>query len=72
MSYQEEEPVLNYWGYKQGYYFAPKAAYAATEQPVNEFKELIKALHRLGMELIMLLNMSKACILYSTTGSLWP
>ena len=48
-----EDARLNYWGYQKGYYFAPKAAYAATEQPVNEFKELIKALHHLGMELIM-------------------
>lgn len=44
---------LNYWGYVEGFYFAPKAAYAASEDPVAEFKNLIKELHRNGMELIM-------------------
>jgi len=53
MSYQEEEPVLNYWGYKQGYYFAPKASYAAGKNPVNSFKTLVKELHKNGLEIIM-------------------
>lgn len=44
---------LNYWGYVEGFYYAPKSAYAATEDPVVEFKELVKELHRNGMELIM-------------------
>lgn len=44
---------LNYWGYKKGYYYAPKAAYAASEDPTVEFKALVKALHENGMELIM-------------------
>jgi len=50
---QEREPKLNYWGYKKGYYYAPKADYAAGEDAVTEFKELVKALHRNGMELVM-------------------
>lgn len=44
---------LNYWGYKEGYYYAPKAAYAASEDPTVEFKELVRALHKNGMELVM-------------------
>lgn len=44
---------LNYWGYKRGYYYAPKAAYAATQDPTTEFKSLVKALHENGMELVM-------------------
>lgn len=47
------EPKLNYWGYKEGYYYAPKSGYAAGEDAVTEFKELVKALHRNGMELVM-------------------
>ena len=43
----------NYWGYTKGFYYTPKAAYAASESAVNEFKELVKCLHREGMELIM-------------------
>ncbi|MCM1217560.1 MAG: alpha-amylase family glycosyl hydrolase [Lachnospiraceae bacterium] len=50
---KEREPRLNYWGYKEGYYYAPKAGYAAGEDAVTEFKELVKALHKNGMELVM-------------------
>lgn len=44
---------LNYWGYTKGFYYAPKAAYAAAGDGVREFKELVKALHESGMELVM-------------------
>ncbi len=42
----------NYWGYKHGYYYAPKAAYAAGDA-CTEFKELVRAFHKEGMELVM-------------------
>lgn len=48
-----EAKKLNYWGYKKGYYYAPKAAYAASEDVSGEFRELVKALHKNGMELVM-------------------
>lgn len=44
---------LNYWGYREGCYYAPKRHYAYGKDPVREFKELVKACHRNGMELIM-------------------
>lgn len=44
---------LNYWGYKKGFYYAPKAAYASAGDGVREFKELVKDLHENGMELVM-------------------
>lgn len=44
---------LNYWGYKRGYYYAPKASYAASDDPAEEFKTLVKALHENNMELVM-------------------
>ena len=46
---------LNYWGYGPGYYFAPKASYASGggKEPERELKDLVKALHRAGIELIM-------------------
>ena len=28
---------VNYWGYSQGFYFAPKASYCATKEPDREF-----------------------------------
>lgn len=46
-------PKLNYWGYKQGYYYAPKAAYAAGEDAATEFKDMVKAFHKNGMEVVM-------------------
>lgn len=47
------EPALNYWGYKEGYYFAPKCAYSASGDPVSEFKKLVKTLHQNRMEIIL-------------------
>jgi len=44
---------VNYWGYKKGYYYAPKASYSASEDAPKELKELVKALHESGMELVM-------------------
>lgn len=44
---------LNYWGYVEGFYYAPKSAYAASEDPVGEFKDLVRELHGNGMELVM-------------------
>ena len=43
---------LNYWGYCKGFYYAPKAAYASANA-AKEMKELVKALHQKGMELIL-------------------
>lgn len=44
---------VNYWGYVKGFYFAPKRSYCATREPENEFRDLIKALHKAGMECMM-------------------
>ncbi|MDD3204486.1 MAG: hypothetical protein PHS74_01945 [Lachnospiraceae bacterium] len=51
---QKEENKINYWGFKKGYYFTPKASYAADSNAADkELKELIKTLHENQMELIM-------------------
>ncbi|MDO4261070.1 MAG: hypothetical protein Q4C82_03245 [Eubacteriales bacterium] len=44
---------INYWGYGEACFFAPKAAYSASGDPVRELKELVRALHRNGIELIL-------------------
>lgn len=46
---------INYWGYTgQSNYFVPKSSYAAnTANPIDEFKDLVKALHKAGIEIIM-------------------
>lgn len=57
----EERPVLqpsgklNYWGFIPGLYLAPKASYCSGKEkhPEREFKDLVKALHKAGMELVM-------------------
>ncbi|XCP83828.1 alpha-amylase family glycosyl hydrolase [Roseburia hominis] len=42
----------NYWGYGEGYFFAPKRAYASGDA-VSEMKELVKTLHKAGIELVI-------------------
>ncbi len=44
---------INYWGYKTGNYFIPKSSYAYTDDPIFEFKTLVKMLHRAGIEVVM-------------------
>lgn len=51
-----ESPVLNYWGYTDGHAFAPKASFAWTNTPggeVEEFKYLVRELHKNGIEISM-------------------
>jgi glycogen operon protein len=43
----------NYWGYNSIGFFAPHNEYAATDDPVAEFKGMVKALHRAGLEVIL-------------------
>jgi glycogen operon protein len=45
--------LTNYWGYSTIGYLAPHAEYAATGEPVREFKGMVKALHRAGIEVIL-------------------
>ncbi|MBQ7840147.1 MAG: hypothetical protein IJ390_06650 [Lachnospiraceae bacterium] len=50
---ESKPPRINYWGFKKGYYFAPKASYSSTKSPSLEFKCMVKALHESGIEVIM-------------------
>ncbi|WP_431774961.1 glycogen debranching protein GlgX [Streptomyces cucumeris] len=48
--------LRNHWGYNTIGYFAPHAAYAATGtrgQQVAEFRAMVRALHRAGIEVIL-------------------
>jgi glycogen operon protein len=48
--------LRNYWGYSTLGFFAPHAAYAAGKRPggqVGEFKEMVRALHRAGFEVVL-------------------
>jgi isoamylase len=46
----------NYWGYSPVSFFAPHAAYSSRSDPlgpVDEFRDMVKALHRAGIEVIL-------------------
>ena len=46
----------NYWGYQPVSFFSPHAAYASgsgSTAPADEFRDLVKALHRAGIEVIL-------------------
>ena len=45
--------LTNYWGYSTIGYLAPHAQYSATGFQVREFKGMVKALHRAGIEVIL-------------------
>jgi glycogen operon protein len=45
--------LRNYWGYQSIGYFAPHNEYASTDDPVAEFKGMVKALHDAGIEVIL-------------------
>lgn len=50
---KEGELLMNYWGYSTLCFFAPKAGYAATGphgMQVDEFKTMVKELHKHGIE----------------------
>jgi len=47
---------VNYWGYAPVSFFAPHHAYSSRQSslaPVNEFRDMVKALHRAGIEVIL-------------------
>jgi isoamylase len=45
--------LTNYWGYSTIGYLAPHSRYSATGDQVREFKGMVKALHRAGLEVIL-------------------
>ena len=58
--------LTNYWGYQPVSFFAPHAGYASRSgptAPVDEFRDLVKALHRAGLEVIL-------DVVYNHTGEI--
>ena len=48
--------LVNYWGYAPVSFFAPHQAYSSCKDPlgpVDEFRDMVKALHRAGIEVIL-------------------
>ncbi len=47
---------VNYWGYAPVSFFAPHQGYSSRQDrlgPVDEFRDMVKALHRVGIEVIL-------------------
>ena len=51
--FEERGRKVNYWGYGEGFFFAPKASYAADHDAQKELKELVKTCHREGIEVVL-------------------
>jgi glycogen operon protein len=52
----EKKSRPNYWGYDSLAFFSPHRGYAAGDTPgcqVNEFKQMVRALHQAGIEVIL-------------------
>jgi glycogen operon protein len=50
------KPLVNYWGYSTVAFFAPKGSYASDTGiggQVREFKEMVRELHKAGIEVIL-------------------
>ena len=48
--------LVNYWGYAPVSFFAPHQAYSSRREgsgPADEFRDMVKALHRAGIEVIL-------------------
>lgn len=54
----------NYWGYDPMAFFSPHRGYAVDQEPgaqVNEFKQMVKALHQAGIEVILDVVFNHTC-----------
>ncbi len=55
---EQEAPngLTNYWGYNPVSFFAPHLSYSSKRDPlgpINEFRDMVKALHKAGIEVIL-------------------
>jgi len=53
---QDAPNGVNYWGYAPVSFFAPHQAYGSRRDPlgpIDEFRDMVKALHRAGLEVIL-------------------
>ncbi len=51
-----KEQLYNYWGYSPLSFFSPMQRYATHDDPLigaNEFKQMVKSLHKAGIEVIL-------------------
>jgi glycogen operon protein len=56
--------LVNYWGYQPVSFFAPHRAYSSRRDahgPSDEFRDMVKALHRAGIEVILDVVFNHTC-----------
>lgn len=51
--FDETTPYTNYWGYGEANCFAIKKRYAASKNPEKELKNMVKAFHQNGIEVVL-------------------
>lgn len=44
---------INYWGFRSGLYYCPKAGYSHSKDAVAEYKDMVRELHLNGIEVLM-------------------
>ncbi len=57
-AFDDGENYTNYWGYGDGFFFAPQLKYAVLKSAVRELKDTIKACHKAGIEVVLNLPFS--------------
>nr|WP_267905418.1 glycogen debranching protein GlgX [Halovulum marinum] len=53
--------LRNYWGYQTLTFLAPARRYAATDAPQAEFRQMVRALHAAGLEVILDVVYNHSC-----------
>lgn len=48
-----DKVYANYWGYTKGCYYSPKNSYAYAQDAVAEFKDMVKQLHKSGLDVVL-------------------
>ena len=59
-----DRKLKNYWGYSSLSFFSPHIGYARTSDPlgvIHEFKEMVKKMHRSGIEVILDVVFNHTC-----------
>lgn len=54
-SFEESSYYKNYWGYGEAFCFSVKNAYAAGKSAEKELKDMVKACHKAGIEVVLYL-----------------
>lgn len=57
--FKRNQKYTNYWGYGEAFCFAPQKAYVAGNDAEKELKDMVKACHKAGIEVVLNLPFSE-------------